>query len=477
MNHLKNRRIVKSPKKMCCTQKKRYQAGYRTQSNKLIFAEDYQAGYRTLSSKPIFAERISIVIEALGLEQDDQWFYSIRIPDGRVTSYGLGRQQTRNNRLIWNQKGVYSIRFGGTDVSDVQFRVIINSVVVGTTTGTSQVKVLNVRFPFESVGGGVTADEVRDVVSSIIPQEVTTPRYRIVSPVENGYYTDTVRSATPREVSRLRTRGYRVDQVSSNTPITPTIRVREGHSVQREVSRKPRMGLGTRMADMQRRKGLSLYSFRPKSRHNPRSSFAEKMIYYSSLRKKYYNLTPQTAATLNSRNNWGLTKVSVTIQQVLQQPGKLKRVNAGEPIIINDDRGNPNTVTTPRYDDTAVRNRIAQLERELRELNSRASVQLTNLGVSTQDRTNEINALRSTVNEVNERVSSQLVELGNTANELSAAIKAQNIQREIDNAANELNKIGTGGGDILGGITGFFGNPSNLMLIVLLIIGIVILKK
>ena len=94
----------------------------------------------------------------------------------------------------------------------------------------------------------------------------------------------------------------------------------------------------------------------------------------------------------------------------------------------------------------------------MRELNSRASVQLTNLGVSTQDRTNEINALRSTVNEVNERVSSQLVELGNTANELSAAIKAQNIQREIDNAANELNKIGTGGGDILGGITGFFGN-------------------
>ncbi len=322
------------------------------------------------------------------------------------------------------------------------------------------------------------------------------PRYQIISPAMQGYYTESVREISAGEVSRLRSRGFKVNQVSGSIPISGPIKTRVGTVPRRMAISRPRMGLGYRRATNTHTR-RTLTSFIPKSSRNPRQAFAEprysvRRLTQGGLVFDYINQSLGSTEYF-VRNGFKLYNVIVRDlpagTQNIERPvtgtvatywkrGKKLRGTTILPHLPSQappapTPGIPQPPAAPVNYGTSQedKDKIAALEAQLQELNRRASQQLVDLGNSTTDRSNEIRDLQNNITALNERVSQQLIDLGNAVSDASKAVTEKNIQDELDNA-------GKGLGGVWEGLTGFITQPTNLLLIGgALLILIMVLKR
>lgn len=315
------------------------------------------------------------------------------------------------------------------------------------------------------------------------------PRYKVISPVQQGYYTEAVRTLNERQISDMRARGFQVNQVGGNFALMPAIRIKAGLHSTPSPSKKSRRGF-VEGVQYNRQFAPASRHFIHRSERNPRLLFAEPqrlfMVDMYSLTVKKHNVfyaifQPVTIARIRALKRAHPTSAgySSVIRRISSTSGKSTVTT--NPVVGN---GKP-TYTYNRGDPAKVQeslqqnNEIQRLTQELKNqkawiesINSRTSQQLIDLGGATGDRQRQIDAQNQRYEELNKRISDQLIALGNAASDNQKAIAAANAARLVDEVK------GGGGGGILGGIGEIFtGGGSSMIIIVMIIVLMVMMKR
>lgn len=321
------------------------------------------------------------------------------------------------------------------------------------------------------------------------------PRYKITSPTTRGSYTQSIRELSSNQVASYKSRGYKVDQVSSGMALSSAINISSTVHEQRYRFRHARRGIGGR--EITRVKLTTLRDNILKSHYSPRSLFAEDFneprlfnasrrgsigttgttqasklrIYFSRKKNKYYKLKPTTAQIL-IRRGWDL-KLDSSLSEIPSSKPKL--VNTLK--LVNTKNITDQTKTQAvNADVQLMKAELRNLKAWIEEINQRTSRQLISLGEATTDRSEETQrnqkALQETskwIESINERVSRQLVDLGEAVTTQSKIIQLQKAERIVQD-------VQKGGGGIFGGITSFFTQPSTIVIIVIAVILMIVIK-
>ena len=219
--------------------------------------------------------------------------------------------------------------------------------------------------------------------------------------------------------------------------------------------------LTKRSADILNRRGKLRFVLQ---RPTTRTTKGNLIRYWDLARNRYVNITKRSADLINRRGK---------IRFVRRKPSPIATKTTPPPKIVT-----PGNVTQ-----TDVNNAITNLRTEqfnlktwITEVNARLSRQVSELGQSTIDRSNEINALNQRAaeaseyaNEMNERLSGQMVEVGAAVSDVSKALQVVKAEKIVEDV-----KQKTGG--FLGGIGGYLTDPRTILIAVAVVIFIIILK-
>ena len=320
-----------------------------------------------------------------------------------------------------------------------------------------------------------------------------TPRYKVVSPVSNGYYTESVRELNERQIADMKSRGFQVEQVSSsfalqNAVSIPATRRSIGVHSTPSISRRARRGF-TDHKYYNRSVRQIESSVIPKSSFNPRNIFAENLFSEDKYSFKVQQINPQTKRVVNTLT---FTRVpQATYNFWVRQDGvrvyglTIRRSSVRSPGYSNRPTSIANFVDyQSQQKDQSNNAEIQRLNQELRNqkawiesINQRTSEQLEALGESTSQRSQENIETRQQLEEqkkifekLNARVSQQLIDLGNAVTDIQKSIEITKAKKTVDQVQKSANGI-------LGGIQSFFSTPSNYILIIIVVMMMVMMKR
>jgi len=316
-------------------------------------------------------------------------------------------------------------------------------------------------------------------IRAVIPVRIVShdkPRYQIQSPLQFGNYTLSVRELSGEQVSNLKRRGFQIKRVASNVALSKPITISKDVLIPTSFEKRQRVGIGEKR--ITRRVQTEPRSVILKSSYSPRNLFMETQFaepksglqeYRDLDRNRIIRVTPETAARLISRNGWRLQKVSTSGGRT---PGQTTRSDErGEQMEQHEDSQKLNA------DTQNLQVELRNLKAWLSEVNERTSRQLTDLGVSTTQRSQKdieiekrLEEQKKWIESINKRVSEQLVALGEAVSNVSKAVAIKDAEKVVED-------IKKGPSGIMGGITSFFSTPSNYILIVIVVVMLLMLRS
>ena len=289
-------------------------------------------------------------------------------------------------------------------------------------------------------------------------------RAKIISPVIDGYYTESVQNISLKKASELKSRGYTISRVPDSTDLFPPIKIPSNiKNIYSVGKRSPRVNFSTLQWNAIKKKNIP--SIVSKSSFNPRRIFAESYKY----RVRWKNGEPRILVLDQHAVDY-YRGVGVTVTRI-----GTNSYSSSQSEKINRDNLQRQKIQSL---ETELKNQKAWIE----SINKRTSSQLVNLGNSTVDRSGEIDHNRKRLdefekwlNEMNTKISQQLVDLGKATSDVSKAVEIKKSEELVRNVAEGSKQFG---GSVTEGITSFFTNPSNIILLMIILLGgIMVIKR
>ena len=335
------------------------------------------------------------------------------------------------------------------------------------------------------------------------------PRYRVISTVNRtGSQTEAVRELTPRQVADYRNRGFEVQQVADSVPLHSPIvyrsvpRPQTTPVLRRERSSRPRGNpVKPQWADIAGRRERShnrLVSIA--TNYNFRRLGQDGRVYdyighpkrtLDYFRNQNFNLYNVRSTSDNSQR----TDIITGAEASRWKRGKTAFKTGGYAGGNSSGGGSTNgggssggggssngggSSGDTSQEANRLEGELRTLTAQLKEINERTSQQLIDLGQSTVDRDNQIQALDRWTQEQLTRIDQSLVALGNAQKDASAGIDSSAqatlaaVQQQIDALKASIESASkSGGSSILGGLF----NTSNLPIILILVVVLLVMIR
>lgn len=331
--------------------------------------------------------------------------------------------------------------------------------------------------------------------SSVSKSPRLSPRYKITSPSNGGFKTESIRELTIREAESLIARGYTVQQVSENIGLRSAIQIRPQIPYRklfkrvkwRKINPRSQIRKISGPAIVKRNKTKVSSALRLFQETVDSYQFSESLeSYWHVERSRYVRLRPSSAAALRRRSGWTLIRRNPPVETGIsgaRNDRSSSSSGSSTPSSYTTSQ-NPSTTQYSTSQDAYIQELRQELQNQkdwIERINSRLSQQMTDmgnaatsLGESTTQRSQEIQRMDQWSQDNIRRIDETLVQLGNAVSDVAKSVSI----KKAEDTVNQVGKnISSGGNDVLGGIGSFFTNPSNIILIVIVVVLLVMIKK
>ena len=352
-----------------------------------------------------------------------------------------------------------------------------------------------------------TMQKPANTSSTTAPAKNNKPRYRVISTANlGGSVTESVRELTPRQVASFRNRGFTVEQVGDSVPLHSAIVYRTNpRPATVGVMRRER---NTRPVGNPPKPQYESIAGRRSRSHNRLVSQNPYTTYYSFRRLgqdgKVYDYIghPQSTVDYFRNQNFNIYNLRNTSDQSRRTNvvigSQASRWKKGKTVFktggfagggsspgassgsTSGGGSSPGASSDPTSEANRLEGELRTLTAQIREINERTSNQLVDLGKSTTDRDNQIQALDRWTQENLTRIDKTLLALGEAQKDASAGLTQTSesilaaVQSQIDALkATVESASNSGGASILGGLF----NTSNLPVILILVVVLLVMIR
>ncbi len=458
-------------------------------------------------SQKMFRETIPIVLTTVG--SNAVYFQSAEL----INKNGNSSPQVKAGKTITFQ--------ADSDYSPYNLIMRRTSGTSGSSTATNLFKIsvrgkniLEFSFSYSQLRKTVTITRGMLGLSSAaaaVPAAAAeqSSRYLVKSPMQNGSYTESVRTLTGEQISNYRSRGYLVEGTTRGLQSAITVTGNRNIATLNPYSRRARKGFTTQYMPAKisnYRDGLS----QPKSQvYSPRRLFAENI--FSEMGYVGTNaLYPHVSGTRVYYHHQGKRNMTISLNTARALAARGYKLSLLPPKSVPTRRGSTGLqqqalVTNPYYSNvnTAYVNQIEeQKKREQELLREREK----NYAAQQKKLSEKNNLIKQLENQIANAADSSIVrllqqEIADIQQSSASTIEqinlqnSQNTERLIadfeqkirltqEETKKALDSLGAAGasaaaaaGNSLGGITGFFENNQTMIIIGLVVVMMVVMKK